>query len=452
MAAEGAADEELHGAGHRTRRQPQGLGHLRAGQPERVADVLRLRAQPARDQRAAERHAQEERQDDHGRRARRPERGRLHLRQGRPRHDDGWRDRTHRRPPAPPRHPAAVLHRLLHLHEVVRADPPQVRLRDGDAARALPGRGQDRAEHARLRRQAVEGDRDPDARAHLRRQVRHRPPAPVHARVGQGRGRPGRGAAVGQEPAVADRRLLRRGVLHRADLHRLPRHARGNRVLPRAARRDRGACAAGQGPRHARGRDGRGEVPPGRRGPAELDQLPRVLEDVLRRGRGRGVVDLRQGRRPVRLRLPARPRPSARIAGRVLPGLLHQPEPAVARRHDLQVHRRVPGRRLADQLDQELQQLLGRATADDARGREAHRQAGCVHRDRPRRPALLLGRQREEPARELLPDGQGQARGRRRRRGRHPAPRSSRSRQPTEEAPCAASSASTSARRPPRRW
>ncbi|MFO1296194.1 MAG: hypothetical protein U1F25_06730 [Rubrivivax sp.] len=26
------------------------------------------------------------------------------------------------------------------------------------------------------------------------------------------------------------------------------------------------------------------------------------------------------------------------------------------------------------------------------------RQAGCVHRDRPRRPALLLGRQREEPA------------------------------------------------------
>ncbi len=29
-----------------------------------------------------------------------------------------------------------------------------------------------------------------------------------------------------------DRRLLRRRVLHRPDLHRLPRHARGNRVLP----------------------------------------------------------------------------------------------------------------------------------------------------------------------------------------------------------------------------
>ena len=76
---------------------PQGVGDLRPRQPERAADVLRLRAQPARDQRAAERHAQEVRQDDHGRRARRPVRGRLHLRQGRPRHDDGRRDRPHRR-------------------------------------------------------------------------------------------------------------------------------------------------------------------------------------------------------------------------------------------------------------------------------------------------------------------------------------------------------------------
>ena len=66
VAAEGADQPELHGPGHRARRQPQGLGDLRPGQSERVADVLRLRAQPARDQRAAERHAQEERQDDHG--------------------------------------------------------------------------------------------------------------------------------------------------------------------------------------------------------------------------------------------------------------------------------------------------------------------------------------------------------------------------------------------------
>ena len=51
------------------------------------------------------------------------------------------------------------------------------------------------------------------------------------------------GAAVGQEPALADRRLLRRRVLHRADLHRVPRHARGHHVLPHAARGDRAAHA-----------------------------------------------------------------------------------------------------------------------------------------------------------------------------------------------------------------
>ena len=127
-----------------------------------------------------------------------------------------------------------------------------------------------------------------------------------------------------------DRRLLRRGLLHRPDLHRVPRHARGHRVLPRAARRDRAAGARRQGADHARGRDGRGEVPPDRRRPAQLDQLSRVLEDVLRRGRGRRQLDVRQGRGPVRLRLPPRPRPSARVARRLLPRLLHEPEPAVS--------------------------------------------------------------------------------------------------------------------------
>ena len=84
------------------------VGHLRARQSQRAADVLQLRAQPARDQCAAERHAQEERQDDHGRRARRPERGRLHLRQGRPRHDARRRGRPQRRGAAQARHPAAA--------------------------------------------------------------------------------------------------------------------------------------------------------------------------------------------------------------------------------------------------------------------------------------------------------------------------------------------------------
>ncbi len=139
---------------------------------------------------------------------------------------------------------AALLHRLLHLHEVVRADPPEVRLRDGDAARALPGRRQDQPEHARLRRQAAQGHGDPDARARLRRQVRHRPAAPVHARVREGRGGPGLDAAVRQEPAEPDRRLLRRGLLHRPDLHRVSRHPGGDAVLRHAARRDRRSASA----------------------------------------------------------------------------------------------------------------------------------------------------------------------------------------------------------------
>jgi benzoyl-CoA reductase subunit B len=86
-----------------------------------------------------------------------------------------------------------------------------------------------------------------------------------------------------------DRRLLRRRLLHRPDLHRLPRHARGHAVLPHAAApRSTSACAWARA-RHARRRHGRGEVPPGRRRPAELDQLPRLLEDVLRRRRGGGA-------------------------------------------------------------------------------------------------------------------------------------------------------------------
>ena len=104
-----------------------------------------------------------------------------------------------------------------------------------------------------------------------------------------------------------------------------------------------------------------------------------------------------------------------------------------------QLHRRVPGRRPADQLDQELQQLLGRPAADPARSREAHRQAGGVHRIRPGRSALLLGGQHQEPAGELLPDDRAETRRRARRR-------------PEEDTMKHASSASTSARPPPRRW
>ena len=199
------------------------------------------------------------------------------------------------------------------------------------------GDGKIDAGHARLRREAAEGDGDPDARARLGRQVRHRPPAPVHAGVARRPRRTwSRVLQIGEAPAVA-----------RSTATSAP-STTSARSSPRSAARPRrpsttACCAheieermrAGKGPMTPDGDDRRGEVPPGRRRPAQLDQLPRVLEDVLRRGRGRRRSHLRQGRRPLRLRLPPRPGPPARVARRVLPRLLHQPQPAVAHRHDL---------------------------------------------------------------------------------------------------------------------
>ena len=101
----------------------------------------------------------------------------------------------------------------------------------------------------------------------------------------------------------------------------------------------------------------------------------------------------------------------------VLPGLLHQPQPAFAHRPDRAIHRRVPGGRTADQFDQELQQLLRRPVAHAAGNRAAHRQAGRLHRKRSGRSALLLAGEYQEPARELLPDDRSAARRQRRRRG-----------------------------------
>ena len=80
----------------------------------------------------------------------------------------------------------------------------------------------------------------------------------------------------------------------------------------------------------------------------------------------------------------------------------------------VQLHQRIRGGRASDQLDQELQQLLGRAIADDARSRKAHRQAGGVRRIRPGRSALFLGGQHQEPSGELFPDDRSETRRRRR--------------------------------------
>ena len=53
----------------------------------------------------------------------------------------------------------------------------------------------------------------------------------------------------------------------------------------------------GQGTGDAGWRHGQGALSPRRRRAAELHQLPAVLEDVLRRRRGRGRLQLHQGRR-----------------------------------------------------------------------------------------------------------------------------------------------------------
>ncbi len=100
--------------------------------------------------------------------------------------------------------------------------------------------------------------------------------------------------------------------------------------------------------------------------------------------------------------------------GRILPGRIHQPQPADAHRHAGQLYRRIPSRRALDQFDQELQQLLGRPALDHARGREADRKAGCLHRIRPGRSALFFSGQYQESPRELLPDDRAEARRRRR--------------------------------------
>ena len=120
-----------------------------------------------------------------------------------------------------------------------------------------------------------------------------------------------------------------------------------------------------------------------------------------------------EGRRHLRLRLPARP---VRIRSGTLADYcsgcytnLNLPS-----RVDMlaQLRRGVRGRRIPHPLGQVLQLLLGGAADDAARGREAHGTAGSVHRVGPRGSALLLGRQPQEPAGELLPDARCAARGR----------------------------------------
>ena len=169
---EGDDRAALRPARARRRRPARSRLHLRARQPDRAAAVLRPAAGAPRDQRAAVGHAQKSGEYIAGGREARPLRGRLHLREVRHRHDEVGQHRADRPAAARARPAAPLLHRLLHLHEVVRAAARGIQLPDRDAARALSGRRPDHADHARLRRQAAEGRGHPGARAGLGRQVR----------------------------------------------------------------------------------------------------------------------------------------------------------------------------------------------------------------------------------------------------------------------------------------
>jgi len=237
------------------------------------------------------------------------------------------------------------------VHEVVRADPPQVRLRDGDAARALPGEGRIAPNMRDYVVKQLKETVIPTLERGLRRQVRHRPPAAQYMRESQ----KAEDDLVAVLHSAKNRpspigRLLRRRLLHRPDLHGVPRMPKPPSTTAAAPGDRASACATGKGPVTPEGDMGEEKYRLVVEGPPNWTSFRDFWKDVLRRRRGCGVVDLRQGRRPVRLRLPPRRRPAARVAGEYCRRLYTNLNPAVADRHDLPVHRRVPGRRPADQL------------------------------------------------------------------------------------------------------
>ena len=262
----------------------------------------------------------------HGSGARRPFRGRLHLRQVRPRHDGQGQDRpTGEELPKPD---VLLLSytgcfTFMKWFELMRE---QVRLRDGRCC-TCPTRATARsAEHARVHGQAAEGRGDPDARAHLGRQVRHRPAAPVHARIGQGRGRSGHGCCrrAKDRPSPIDAYFgavyyigpiftAFRGTPEATDYYRVLREEIEERMRE------------GKGPMTPEGDMGEEKYRLVVEGPPNWTSFREFWKMFYDEGAVVVASHLHQGRRRVRLRLPPRSGPPARVAGRLLPRLLHQP-------------------------------------------------------------------------------------------------------------------------------
>src|SRR5262249_1214583 len=142
----------------RARGRPQGGLHLRPRKLDRADRLARPLARPSRDQCAAVRDARPLRQLHRRGGEGRPLRGRVHLREVRPRDDAPGERGSDGREAAAARFAAALVHRLLHLHEMVRAATRALQMPRRDAPRPVPGRGAHLREHAPVR-----GGADPPA-------------------------------------------------------------------------------------------------------------------------------------------------------------------------------------------------------------------------------------------------------------------------------------------------
>jgi benzoyl-CoA reductase subunit B len=196
----------------------------------------------------------------------------------------------HRRAAARPRHPAALLHRLLHLHEVVRADPPQVRCET--VMLHVPYQG--------------EGQIAPNMRDYVVKQLKEEviptlEKSPASSSTSTGCASTCAESVKAEDdlvwvlqsaknrPSPIDGYFGAR-VLHRPDLHRLPGHARSHAVLPPLRAEIDERVRLGLGPVTPKAPWANQKYRLVVEGPPNWTSFRELLEDVLRRRRGGGVV------------------------------------------------------------------------------------------------------------------------------------------------------------------
>ncbi len=340
-------------------------------------------------------------------------RGRLHLRQERHRHAALRQRRPHRPAPAEARPAAALLHRLLHVHEVVRAAARGVPVPGGHAARALPGR---RAHHRLDARSTWSSSSS--ARSS---RCSSRSPAGPTTRTGcrECLAR----SAKAEDDLVAVLQSAKQRALARSTPTSAPSttsaRSSARSAAPRTrstttascARRSRSASPAQARAGHAGGRDGR-----------------RAFPAWWSRGRPTGPASASSGRCS-RTRARWRwPPPTPRWAAcTTSASATTRPDPletladyCLGCYTNLNLPTRIDmlARYLREyQADGFLINSVKSCNSFSAgqlhilrEVESAHGAARRLHRERPGRPALLLGRQHQEPARVLLPDARAEAR------------------------------------------